>query len=63
MKHAVADTTPATVGARHRTWRWFFVVTSAAMLAMVLAGFARTFFLREYFGTTLPPGPAFDLND
>jgi hypothetical protein len=55
MKHAFANATPATVAARHRTWRWFFVVTSGAMLAVVVAGFARTFFLREYFGNALLP--------
>jgi hypothetical protein len=53
-----ARTAPAAFAAgRRRVWGWFFVLTSAAMLAIVLAGFARTFFLREYFGTALlPPG-------
>ncbi len=42
---------------RHRRWRWFFVGMSTALLAIVVAGFARTFFLREYLGTAhLPPG-------
>ncbi len=57
MKQAVADVTPASAGARHRTGRWFFVAMSAVMLALVVTGFARTFFLRAYFGTAhLPPG-------
>ena len=55
MKHPVADAAAPTVDARHRTWRWFFVAMSAAMLTVVLVGFARTFFLREYFGTAQLP--------
>jgi hypothetical protein len=52
---AVATAVPANL--RGRTWRWFFVVMSAAMLAFVLVGFARTFFLRAYLGTAeLPAG-------
>lgn len=42
--------------ARHRARHWFFVGMSAVMLAIVLVGFAPTFYLREYFGTGLPPG-------
>jgi hypothetical protein len=55
---------PAALGAaeaeaadRRRKWRWFFVSMSLVLLAIVVAGFARTFFLRGYFGTAkLPPG-------
>lgn len=55
---------PAVLGAaeteaadRRRKWRWFFVSMALALLAVVVVGFAPTFFLRGYFGTArLPPG-------
>jgi hypothetical protein len=51
------DANPVWVDASPSRPRWFFVGMSAALLAIVLAGFARTFFLREYFGTAqLPTG-------
>jgi hypothetical protein len=52
-----AAANPVRVDASPSRPRWFFVGMSAALLAIVLAGFARTFFLREYFGTAqLPTG-------
>jgi hypothetical protein len=54
---AVLGATQAEAAARRRNWRWFFVSMSLALFAVVAAGFARTFFLRGYFGTAqLPPG-------
>jgi hypothetical protein len=50
---ALDPTTRRTAGARNRD-RWFFIVAAAAF-AVVVAGFARTYYLKPLFGTPALP--------
>jgi hypothetical protein len=48
----VAAASPVRAQRRHRTSGWFFVGISAILFVTVLVGFAPTFYLRGYVGTT-----------